>query len=103
MRACLQHIDKNVVHHHTATQQSPPTNKQEQFQPPIEEVLKKLRQGKKIPTPKSPSEKVEASRLTREKLKRKMQYIKLHSMAESSRPKKELTPEDIRHPETVPG
>ena len=62
-----------------------------------------LREGKKKPPPKTPWERIEASRLTRQKLHQKYQNIKLHAMAESSRPKKELTAEDIRDPETIPG
>lgn len=71
--------------------------------PSTEEVLKKLREGKKKPPPTTPLEKIEASRLAKEKLHQKRQNIKMNAMAESSRPKKELTPEDVRDPETIPG
>jgi hypothetical protein len=55
------------------------------------------------PRPKTPWEKIEASRLTREKLHQQNQNIKLHRMAVSSRPKKKLTAEDVRCPGTIPG
>ena len=71
--------------------------------PNTEEVLKKLRDGKKKPPPTTPLEKIEAGRLAKEKLLMKQENIKLNAIAESSRPKKELTAEDVRDPETIPG